>query len=547
MNDTPLATPAQIAKAALRRLATSQAEPTPANYARAYAEEAGGQVATEPADPPVAAPPAGPGAREWATLMERLVRGLERGHKQWSLARKKDSLQRVLAGNRSDAALLLQRLNGLLSNWEDDTPGDAVEPAGLEASPPPQAVRAPADGRQDEFPRVLHALDTTVRVALPESEPRALELADELARLCERIQHEGASHALADEVGGVCLRIQRLFGVRHELVDELLALCRTLTDSITDLAEEESWAQGQTQSLRERLDMALGARAVRAAREMLGETRERQRSLRTQQSQARDALKQVLRQMLTELGALDTGVGQFNLQVLNYADTVQAADTLESLASVVRQMVSDSQAVHALVASARERLASEHDRARELEQRVRGLESELRRLSDEAVTDSLTQLANRRGLNQLFAMECSRSGRAGAQAAPLAVGLLDVDNFKKLNDSLGHAAGDQALQALAARVKEWLRPTDHVARYGGEEFVVLLPGTAGMQAAEVLTRLQRRLSASLFMHEGAEVFVTFSAGVTEWRPGEALEAALARADEGLYEAKRTGKNRTCAA
>ena len=170
------------------------------------------------------------------------------------------------------------------------------------------------------------------------------------------------------------------------------------------------------------------------------------------------------------------------------------------------------------------------------------LEDELRRLSSEVSTDQLTQIANRRGLLQAFEGERSRVEREGAA---LAVGLLDIDNFKRLNDSLGHAAGDVALQSLAARVKEWLRPVDHIARFGGEEFVLLLPATPVDEAQQVLTRLQRRLSASLFMHEGQEVFVTFSAGVTAWRPGEAVDAALARADEGLYEAKRTGKNRTC--
>ena len=197
-----------------------------------------------------------------------------------------------------------------------------------------------------------------------------------------------------------------------------------------------------------------------------------------------------------------------------------------------------------LVDGARERLSREHARAAELEQRVRDLEGELRRLSDEVSTDALTQVANRRGLLQAFAAESSRVQRDGAE---LAVGLIDIDNFKKLNDSLGHTVGDEALKALAARVKESLRPVDHVARFGGEEFVVLLPASACGDAQALLTRLQRQLSASLFMHEGREVFVTFSAGVTAFRPGEALDAALERADRALYEAKRTGKNRTCAA
>ena len=86
-----------------------------------------------------------------------------------------------------------------------------------------------------------------------------------------------------------------------------------------------------------------------------------------------------------------------------------------------------------------------------------------------------------------------------------------------------------------------------MARFGGEEFVVLLPDTTLPEAQEVLTRLQRLLSAALFMHDQREVFVTFSAGVTMLRGAdEVLEAALERADEALYEAKRSGKNRTCA-
>jgi diguanylate cyclase len=248
--------------------------------------------------------------------------------------------------------------------------------------------------------------------------------------------------------------------------------------------------------------------------------------------------------MLSELGTLSQHTGRFHESVGRYAEVVERADSLESLAGAVREMVEESRTVQALVSQTQERLNTEHSRAAELENKVRELEGELRRLSDEVSTDALTQIANRRGLVQAFAVERAKLERDGGE---LSLGLLDIDNFKKLNDTLGHAAGDEALKWLAGSVSACLRPGDRVARYGGEEFVVVLPSTAAAEAQQVLTRLQRALSESVFLHNEQRVFVTFSAGVTGYRAGERLEDALERADEALYEAKRNGKNRTCLA
>ena len=211
-------------------------------------------------------------------------------------------------------------------------------------------------------------------------------------------------------------------------------------------------------------------------------------------------------------------------------------------------MVEESRSVQALVSQAQARLTSEHDRASELSKKVGELEDELRRLSNEVQTDQLTQIANRRGLIAAFATEQAKQERSlPHHPAPIALALLDIDNFKRLNDSLGHAAGDTALVALAGTVTQMLRPGDLVARYGGEEFVLMLPDTPIDEAQQVLQRLQRGLSKSLFVYDGKDVFVTFSAGVTLYRPGETLEASLDRADMALYEAKHTGKNKACVA
>jgi diguanylate cyclase len=597
---------AETAKAALRRLAVAKLEPTPENFARAWAEETGqpaaGGAAGARARPIferlVARLFEEPAQREelvqalvqseweaarrlveragdhqvaqtqgWAQTIERLARGLERGGRQWTTARKKDSLQRVLDGNRSDLARMQQRLKQLVASWDGDV-GDekvAVDEAPADAAATPDAALPPAPAATPavsavsaatpvapitpaspaaggDWPPVLRHYDAALRSALPHDDERADALSGELRELLSALELQGATDGLLAQAEAVCARAKRLLAHRHHLVDELHRLTREMSAGLGEFAEDDSWVKGQSESLAASLGETPSVRSVRAASEMLAATRARQRAVRDERDQARLALKDAIQRMLTELDELGDHTGRFSDSVAQYVDTIASADSLESLAGVVRQMVDESRAVHDLVSHTQERLRDGRERASELESRVRTLEDELRRLSDEVSTDVLTQVANRRGLMQAFEIEAARQDRQGDD---LSIGLLDIDNFKKLNDSLGHAAGDEALRSLAAHVQAQLRPVDVVARFGGEEFVVLLPGTPVEEGQQTLTRLQRSLSSSLFMHDGREVFVTFSAGVTKWRPGEPLEAALERADEALYEAKRTGKNRTC--
>ena len=121
--------------------------------------------------------------------------------------------------------------------------------------------------------------------------------------------------------------------------------------------------------------------------------------------------------------------------------------------------------------------------------------------------------------------------------------MLDIDNFKKLNDSLGHDVGDQALIHLATVCRETLRPQDTVARYGGEEFIILLPETSLRDASVALTRLQRELTKKFFLSGNEKVLITFSAGVTQITAEDTQASAIKRADEAMYKAKQSGKNR----
>lgn len=148
-------------------------------------------------------------------------------------------------------------------------------------------------------------------------------------------------------------------------------------------------------------------------------------------------------------------------------------------------------------------------------------------LSADATTDPLTGLVNRRGFGQVLAR--LRPGDS--------VAALDLDHFKRVNDTHGHAAGDQLLRAFAAHLRDGVRQREHCARYGGEEFVVVFLGTPVQGAVAALERLRSSWQAARSLP------VTFSAGVAEVAEDEAGRLALPRADAALYQAKAQGRDR----
>jgi diguanylate cyclase (GGDEF)-like protein len=155
-----------------------------------------------------------------------------------------------------------------------------------------------------------------------------------------------------------------------------------------------------------------------------------------------------------------------------------------------------------------------------------------------ASTDALTGLANRRGGEEAMRRELARARRSGAM---LSLVLFDVDHFKRVNDTYGHATGDLVLQQVASILTASVRLTDVVSRWGGEEFLLLLSGTSLEGARTLGERIRKRIedarSASL-------PSVTVSAGVAQLLPADVTGAdVLGRADEQLYEAKRSGRNR----
>jgi diguanylate cyclase (GGDEF)-like protein len=159
-----------------------------------------------------------------------------------------------------------------------------------------------------------------------------------------------------------------------------------------------------------------------------------------------------------------------------------------------------------------------------------------------ALHDGLTSLLNRRALDEALERAVSQASRA---AQPLSLLMIDLDHFKKLNDTHGHTAGDVALQAAAAEIRQQMRGGDLAARYGGEEFAIILPDTDGAAAFRMAERLRKALAEREIKVGEERIRITGSCGVSATDLGYATpEALLHSADEALYASKETGRNRT---
>jgi diguanylate cyclase (GGDEF)-like protein len=162
-----------------------------------------------------------------------------------------------------------------------------------------------------------------------------------------------------------------------------------------------------------------------------------------------------------------------------------------------------------------------------------------------AIRDGLTRLYNRRAFDEALGQAVAREDRKNGT---LAVLLLDIDHFKKLNDTHGHQAGDEALRHMAVILQRHLRQGDLAARYGGEEFVVILPATDHKGALYLAERVRKAIAKASVVFEGARLSMTVSLGMAVWpRDGRDTETLMAAADQGLYAAKEGGRNRVVAA
>ena len=230
----------------------------------------------------------------------------------------------------------------------------------------------------------------------------------------------------------------------------------------------------------------------------------------------------------------------------NMATDVGAHNTLVSdISSELGSMTNGSSSGEAAVAAAVERILAANEKLQnrliEAEQKIQTQAEEIRTQQSEALTDSLTNLANRRAFDEALQKNITNFKE---QRKPFSLLIFDVDHFKNFNDTHGHLAGDEVLRRVGQTLTETTKTTDLPCRYGGEEFALILPNTKVDSARIAAEQVRKAIEAMDVEFEGKHLSVTASIGVAEIQAGEDDTKLIRRSDDGVYAAKEAGRNQT---
>ena len=330
---------------------------------------------------------------------------------------------------------------------------------------------------------------------------------------------------------------------QQEIRVALHQLLQLIIENIADLSIDDAWLKGQIDGLLVAVAPPLTLRRLDETGSRLREVMARQHEAKRRAIGAQDELRRMLGAFIERLAGMNASSEDFQRKIEASARQIERIERIEELAPLLQEVIQATRAMAEESAHSRGELKSLQDHVLVTEAELAALHRELENASALARHDPLTETLNRKGLDEALAREIADMRRKGR---PLSLCMLDIDNFKKLNDRLGHAAGDEALLHFVNVARRCMRPSDTLARYGGEEFVVLMPDTRLDQGVEAMSRLQRELTKAFFMAGSERLLITFSAGVSELDGDEDGMSAIDRADRAMYLAKRAGKNRVMA-
>lgn len=498
-------TPSEAARETLMRLSARKLPPTPVNYQAVYNEIAGTpNIVAFPSDAmhalARALPARTPFQKQQKESFERAV-----DHASW------EAIQRVLAGYAA------------LDDPRVDASGHLATPISELREQVARMVEnvLPALGGDDVR---FTQLATGIVKHLRDPSIDRTQLKTTLAEFCHRL-----SFAAEDQA---------------EIRAILLKLLHLVIQNIGDISMDDGWLDRQLDALTAAATPPLTLRRMDDLERRLHDVMRKQVDAKERTLQAQEEMRLMLATFVERLGQMTLSTSSYHDHMEKSARLLEQAKSIEEISPVLKSVIGATRTIASEFESTRDEL-------REMRQKVSASEAEIQKLHQElnaasvlARHDALTGALNRKGLDEAMTRELADMHRKGV---PLCVSLLDIDNFKKLNDSKGHEAGDAALMHLVTVTKESMRGQDTLARYGGEEFVILMPDTVLENGIEAMVRLQRALTRRYFLAGNEQILITFSAGVAQFEAGETAESAIKRADQAMYLAKRQGRNRVLGA
>ncbi|WP_423682109.1 GGDEF domain-containing protein [Undibacterium sp. WLHG33] len=535
-----LKSPSDIARETFRQLAIQRIAPTPDAYRKLYNEVAGinevtatTATETQESDKP----------SEAENLLASFASSLQASQGDLSTFGHRFS-RAVKTGNWDDYSkglkLLMQRIDRPVSGHQISL----VDPAPSGSNNPVSVSLIDTPEQEDPCRRVLkdllyRTLTLALSSLLKPNPPLALE-SEALGLAVREANNEPELNQIATRLKQLCFQIELQSGDSGEQHELLLRLFDLLLTNIHDLLDNDNWLRGQIEVVQNLISGPIDHRALQEATRSLKDVIYKQGVLKNSIDESNTSVKNMMTAFIDRLNAMANSTDVYQDKMDAYANKIRNTSDANEVSLIISNILDETRVVQSETLRSRDIIVAAQKEVTEAAEKIKGLENKLAQMSELVREDQLTGSLNRRGMEDIFEREADRADR---RSTPLCIAMLDLDNFKKLNDTHGHNAGDEALVHLVRVVKQTLRSIDVIARWGGEEFIIIMPETGLEEAAQAMVRVQRELTKHFFTADEQRLFITFSAGVALRMPHESQESLVKRADKAMYEAKQSGKNR----
>ncbi|QJQ04864.1 GGDEF domain-containing protein [Undibacterium piscinae] len=540
-SESSFKTPTDIARETFRRLAIERIAPTPEAYRKLYQEISGVADDSDQPEPtqklasePVLA------TSEAENLLNSFAESLQQS--QGELANFGHRFSRAIkSGDWDDYSKGLQQLA------EKVSVKPAINAISLVDAPPPPTPKIslvddepPSDQRPKILKDLLFRTLSLALTSLLKPNPELANEAESLGQAVKMAENEGSLTHIGARLKQLCFQIELKSGDTAEQQELLLRLFGLLLENVRELLDDDNWLRGQIEVVQNLISGPIDHRALQEATRSLKDVIYKQGVLKHSIDESKTSVKNMMATFIDRLDVMTVSTSAYHSKIDDYSHKISLTRDSGEVNQLIGAILLETKTVQVETMRSHDIMVAAQKEVKESEVRIKELEDKLAHMSELVREDQLTGSLNRRGLDDVFEREADRADRRGT---PLCAAMLDLDNFKKLNDTYGHSAGDEALVHLVRIVKQTLRSIDVIARYGGEEFLIVMPETTLDEAAMAMTRVQRELTTHFFSANDQRLFITFSAGVALRAPREPQDSIIKRADKAMYEAKKSGKNR----